>query len=685
MNAFDQASPDPEPEGLQMSSRQIAIVKLIEKLNTKLVPIYLGALETLQSRPTDFMALAAHGFREVMEKTTYWVGGKKVIGMKGKFNADFNEIWPKVRAENERGTLMGDPNLIQRFISRFGAFKAWVEESFPSRAKQAEIALRILQKKRGDPSTFLNDRKEWLRIRDNFTQISHHDQDFNADDFRRLVETLEILLLKYLRPVASEKLNAIEQITTSAGGAPTAQQLADIEHLIDGWADRDAFLAAVQHPSWLSLLTEDGWFDPASDQGPLANDPSPGHREAQLLARFVDSHPDEVDRAARHLALIGNERVHRYILEIANRLPSPLGEGYIEFAKQWATQSNTYIIQEPLEEFISKLLAIGLTDQSFELLKVTLRFLPDERFEEKLADREAGGAMSILASLDPEPRWEVDQYKSLIETIVGASLPADATKVLNLLCTTLSEGIDLSIWPDEKRERSGNDGSTYWRPAIEPHDQNYDYGHKEQLVSGIRDLLERIVAADPSKFAKVESLLARHTWLIFDRLRLHLYRCFPDAAGERSRSSILNPALRGSDAWHEWALLLRHEFEHLGEPERASVLDWIETGFDPSGRIEFFRQRNEGSSPEDELIQTWKRHWQFKRLSLIADRLPLAYREVYEAMRSEFGEAEHPDFQHWSNDGGQVEQRSPISSKDVLSISADDLVEQLNDWHQGRP
>jgi hypothetical protein len=46
-------------EGLQLSSRQIAIVNLLEKLNQKLVPIYLGAMETLRSKPADFMALAA--------------------------------------------------------------------------------------------------------------------------------------------------------------------------------------------------------------------------------------------------------------------------------------------------------------------------------------------------------------------------------------------------------------------------------------------------------------------------------------------------------------------------------------------------------------------------------------------------------------------------------------------------
>ena len=579
---------------------------------------------------------------------------------------------------------MGDLNLIQQFISRFDDFKAWVEESRPSRAKQAEVALRILQKKRDDPSTFASDRKEWRRIRENFTQISHHDGDFIEDDFRGLVETFEILLLKYLRPVASEKLNAIEQITISAGGAPTAEHLSDVKHLIDGWADRDAFLAAVRHPSWLSLLREDGWFDPASAEGPHATHPSPGYREAQLLARFADSNLDEVGRAARQLALIGNEQVHLAILEIANRLPAPLGEGNIELAKQWAAQTNTNIIQRQLEEFISKLLTIGLTDDGLELLKVTLQFSPDERLEEKLSDRKAGRAIGIFASLDPEPRWEVDQYKSLIETIAGASLPADATKILNLLCKTLSDAIDLSIWPDQKGGRSGDDGSTYWRPAIEQHEQNFDYGHKEQLVSGIRNLLERIVATDSSKLAEVESLLAQHAWLIFDRLRLHLYRRFPGVAGERIRSSILDPALRDS-AWHEWALLLRQEFKYLKEPERAFVFDWIETGFDPSGRMEVFQQNNEGHSPEDELIQSWKRGWQFRRLSLIEDHLPPPYRVVYEAMRTEFGEAEHPDFHRWRSGGGEFRPQSPISLNDVLSISADALVEQLNDWRQDRP
>jgi len=150
MNAFEQPSPDAPSKGLQLSSRQIAIGNLLEKLNPKLVPIYLGAMETLQSKPADFMALAAHGFREVMEKTTYWTGGKRPIGMKEKFNADFGKIWSKVRAAHDKGNIMRYPNLIRRFIRCFSDFATWVEESIPSRALQAESALRILQKRRGD-------------------------------------------------------------------------------------------------------------------------------------------------------------------------------------------------------------------------------------------------------------------------------------------------------------------------------------------------------------------------------------------------------------------------------------------------------------------------------------------------------------------------------------------------------
>ena len=262
--------------------------------------------------------------------------------MKQKFNSDLGKIWSEVRAAYDKGDLMTYPDLIRRFIRCFSDFAAWVEESIPSRVVQAENALRILQKRRVDPSTFQNDRKEWLRIRDDFTRISHHDRNSNENDFWRLVDNLEILLLKYLRPIASEKLKAIEQITTSAGGAPTAAHLSDIKHLIDGWADRDAFLAAIQHPSWLSLLIEDGWFDPGSAEAPPANHHAPGYREAQLLARFVDSHPDEADRAARQLALIGNERVYLDILEIANRLPSASGTGLYRF-RQTVGSSDQYI------------------------------------------------------------------------------------------------------------------------------------------------------------------------------------------------------------------------------------------------------------------------------------------------------------------------------------------------------
>ena len=79
---------------------------------------------------------------------------------------DLGKIWSKVRAARDKGNLMRYPNLIQRFIRCFSDFAAWVEERIPSRVVQAESALRILQKRRVDPSTFQNNRKEWLRIRE---------------------------------------------------------------------------------------------------------------------------------------------------------------------------------------------------------------------------------------------------------------------------------------------------------------------------------------------------------------------------------------------------------------------------------------------------------------------------------------------------------------------------------------
>ena len=690
MSTFDQPAPDATPEHLAselvLSGRQIAVLRLIERFNAKLGPIYRGALETLAEKRTDYIALAAHGFRELMEKAVYWSGEKKLPTMKVKFN-DLKDPWEAVLAAEKAGTIFTNEKTLKPFLDRFRGFYDWVNESLPSRKKQAGIVLRRLQKKREDPTTFANDQKAWQELHECLTNISHHRLEVTEAQLLSFVNQLEILLLKYLRPVTAEKLNAIDRITISAAATPSKQHLEDIKHLIDGWADRDAFLSSIQEWSWISLLMDDGWFNPSSANGPQVEDPSPGYREAELLARFVKTRPVEVDQAARQLSLINDERVHRRILEIAAQLPCDLSRGYVEYAKQWAANTHVHIVHESLERFILTLLNCGISAETLDLLEIALQFRPDERAEEKRAEREVEGPMAFMVGLDANPRWEVHQYKSLTETMVRFTQPDDSIQVLSLFCETLAHGIDCSIWPGETGERSGNDGSTYWRPAIEPHEQNHDDGHKEQLVSGIRDLAERIVANEPSKLAEVDSLLAAQPWLVFKRLRLHLYRLFPEAAGDRITGAILNTDLRDSDAWHEWALLLREQFKNASEQVQAFILDWIDTGFDPRRWIEWFQQNNDGRPPDDAFVMARKKAWQRQRLSLIADHLPFEWKTTYEKIRAKHGDAEHPEFHHWrsSRDFESVQYESPISLEEAVSTPADELVRRLKDWRQEHP
>jgi hypothetical protein len=108
-----------------------------------------------------------------------------------------------------------------------------------------------------------------------------------------------------------------------------------------------------------------------------------------------------------------------------------------------------------------------------------------------------------------------------------------------------------------------------------------------------------------------------------------------------------------------------------------------DNGFDPSRSIKYYTDK--GEVPAEKQIASWKHHWQFKKLSLIADNLPIGRKEFYESLQKEFGDVGHPEFHHWSSGVQDVQQTTPISKDEILNLSADALIAFLKDWQQQHP
>src|SRR5690606_22612273 len=73
-----------------------------------------------------------------------------------------------------------------------------------------------------------------------------------------------------------------------------------------------------------------------------------------------------------------------------------------------------------------------------------------------------------------------------------------------------------------EREPEFYDYSHVWRPAIEPHQQNWGHDVRDYLVSSIRDTSVAILERNPELLTDVVRMLEDRRWPVFRRVALYL-------------------------------------------------------------------------------------------------------------------------------------------------------------------
>ncbi len=351
------------------------------------------------------------------------------------------------------------------------------------------------------------------------------------------------------------------------------------------------------------------------------------------------------------------------------------------FIRKWPTIFGDRVRREVQDVAVDLLQGENASDV-VRFLETVLAFCPQP---EKEVQGDSSG-MGILRLPEPAPRFSVHEYQELLDCL-SKQTPVDPRSVmLPVLISTLCSAIELSIPEDEKTERNGEDGSTYWRPAIEPHEQNHDYGHREQLVSAIRDLSESMLQHGPDAKIEIDSLLSKYTWFVFMRLRLHLFRKFPNFFQSEIRLALLDSELRdNSSIWHEWALLFSEQFKSADAEAQGVLLEWIKRGDDLTDSIQFYQEHHEGEKPSLELQDGWQAHWQLRRLALIEKDITGPWKQRLEELRSKYDAVDEPDLLHSTSGGGAVPVISPIAAEQLQTMTASEIVQAVQDWVQTDP
>src|SRR5207249_10305968 len=119
---------------------------------------------------------------------------------------------------------------------------------------------------------------------------------------------------------------------------------------------------------------------------------------------------------------------------------------------------------------------------------------------EKKSDR-AKSELALGITPEPQARTEEWEYEQVLKQAISALAAVDVTKTVDLLCSVLTQHIQLS---DFDRENSQPyDGSIYWRPAVEAGRWHQNY--TDLLVDAVRDNAERYLAKSSASFEAIEA------------------------------------------------------------------------------------------------------------------------------------------------------------------------------------
>ena len=429
----------------------------------------------------------------------------------------------------------------------------------------------------------------------------------------------------------------------------------------------------LENPEWVSALDGRGFFDDAPS--PVETDepgyvPFPPWPEGRYLVRMAPVAPLAVAKALKGLPPSANPGVTRNLLECVQALPS---EQFQELAPQtakWITDPVPgafldYCADEAAAA-ISRLVREGRVKQGLKAAKKLLSLKP------RSGDGEGNEALPRL----PEPVGRLSDwaYEQAMTRMLPDLVDSAGIKGLELLSRLLAVAVKFSRHQNGPPDSDGR--SVIWRPAIEDHSQNSDYGVRSVVVTAVRDAAVRLAeVSDEDLHAVVEILEART--VLHRRIALHVLAVVAGGA-ELAAERIANREIFDDYRLkHEYSELLRSRLGESPPEVRRIFLDWVTAGPDVDG----FRRVHEARTgsvptPEDEVAyaEGWKRDW----LSIVADHLSGDEAAEHDELVAKYGEAHHPDFLTWSESG--FGDGAPLAAEDMNAMSADVVIEYLASW-----
>jgi hypothetical protein len=435
------------------------------------------------------------------------------------------------------------------------------------------------------------------------------------------------------------------------------------------------FFKSLQNPEWIKPLKDKGFFN---NPPQIIEDVSQGTvrfpmwSQSRYLARMAKHKPKEVLEIALQIES-NNPHVHEDFVDAALQMPSDEAVKLVPTIKTWIESLySSSLLPEKVATFIVHLAKGGQIKKALELARTLLFIMPDSSLNN-------GNNNVSLSSPKARIRFHNTHYRRILQTSVPELVDIVGEKALIMLIFLLNDAIKFSICDPETEEDQNNlpileDYSRIWRYAIEDHYRNHHpYDVREILIEAVRDSAKQILQQDRTKIRNIVHKLEECRWRIFHRIALYLISEYKDTDSDLLTEKLMERKRFMDTSFYEdyeYAHLLKDNFPQLPVEKQEQILSWIE-----NHELDYSWLEDQEKKAE------WVRYWQWSKLTIIKDSLPVYWCERYENLVKEFGNIELSNIVS----GGVSEVRvlgveSPKTDLELESMSIEELVTFLRKW-----
>lgn len=466
--------------------------------------------------------------------------------------------------------------------------------------------------------------------------IAHHTKKVTKASYEEMLLELELFLLSYILPTQMETYEAIDQ---TLYGGPANSSPTHLFSIITKSVESYRYFFNKVDAEWLEFLNSNKFLRPAWEV-------------CDYLTRTAELKPELTARILLSLDIPSDDwRSWGASISAASRLPGKLAASYTEklLEKDFTAQPTNRLLAHLFKDLLDTL----IRTEEFE----AALHLADKLLEaESPVISEAVHRRRVHTALD-------DYDYSMVSKSLCAAPAKSVPPFIRLLVAKLGRVILF-----EHASGDGTDDlSSAWRPAIEDHAQNWNFGDiEESLVNAIRDLSEKAIheAVENTSSIRLEAMidkLLQHDppYSIFDRIKLHLFRVFKEAF-IGSIDKVLREKISDPHTWHEYARLIEEAFPLLPKAVQNEYLKLID-------KAPGVKRRE------------WLEEWRVRRLALVKDHLTPEQKKRNAALLERVAALETPDLLT-THHVGSVGPKSPITESDLALLSPEQIVGQVKTW-----